>query len=150
MLSRRPDVDKGEQDNLDLTLLPPELFIQLTTKPSQEWVELEKNIARVQRQHLQLILKLKPKFALTLRKSTMVPGLKLWFTQNQFVIPPSEPLKQEILYHNHEKPTTGHPGRDQTIQRVAALYWWPKLKEWVVNYAKRCTLCQQNKILTHR
>ena len=57
MLSRRPDADKGEQDNLDLTLLPPELFIRLTTEPSQEWVELERSIARAQRQHLQLILK---------------------------------------------------------------------------------------------
>ena len=41
MLSRRPDADKGEQDNLDLTLLPPELFIRLTTEPSREWMELE-------------------------------------------------------------------------------------------------------------
>ena len=49
MLSRRPDADKGEQDNLDLTLLPLELFIRLTIEPSQEWVELEKNIACVQR-----------------------------------------------------------------------------------------------------
>ena len=57
MLSRCPDVDKGEQDNLDLTLLPPELFIRLTTEPSQEWTELEKSIAHAQRHHLQLVLK---------------------------------------------------------------------------------------------
>ena len=109
-------MDKGEQDNLDLTLLPPELFIRLTTEPSREWIELEKSIARTQRQHLQLILKWKPKFNLTLQKSTTVLGLKLWLAQNRFVIPPSEPLKREILYHNHGKPMTGHPGRDQTIQ----------------------------------
>ena len=122
MLSQRPDVDKGEQDNLDLTLLPLELFIRLTMEPSKEWVELEKSIAHAQKQHLQLILKWKPKFALTFQRSTTVPGLKLWFTQNRFVIPPNETLKREILYHNHGKPTTGHPRRDQTIQRVAAHY----------------------------
>ena len=32
MLSRRPDADKGEQDNLDLTLLLPELFIWLALR----------------------------------------------------------------------------------------------------------------------
>ena len=78
MLSRRPDADEGEQDNLDLTLLPPELFIRLTTEPSQEWTKLERSIAQAQKQHLQLILKWRPKFALTLRKSTTVPGLKHW------------------------------------------------------------------------
>ena len=150
MLSRRPDADKGEQDNLDLTLLPPELFIQLTTEPSQEWMDLEKSIARAQKQHLQLILKWKSKFNLTLRKSTTVPNLKLWLAQGRFVIPPSETLKREILYHNHGKPTTGHPGRDQTTQRVASHYWWPGLKEWVANYVKGCAPCQQNKIITHK
>ena len=150
MLSRRPDADKGEQDNLDLTLLPPELFIRLATEPSREWIELERSIARAQKQHLQLILKWKPKFALTLQKSTTVPGLKLWLAQGRFVIPPNEALKREILYHNHGKPMTGHPGRDQTIQRVASHYWWPGLKEWVANYVKGCAPCQQNKILTHR
>ena len=150
MLSRRPDADKGEQDNLDLTLLPPELFIRLATKPSQEWMELEKSIARAQKQHLQLILKWKPKFNLTLQRSTTVPGLKLWLAQGRFVIPPNETLKREILYHNHGKPTTGHPGRDQTIQRVATHYWWPGLKEWTANYVKGCAPCQQNKNLTHK
>ena len=150
MLSRRPDADKGEQDNLDLTLLPPELFIRLTTEPSREWTNLERSIARAQKQHLQLILKWKPKFALTLQKSTTIPGLKLWLAQERFVILPNKALKREILYHNHGKPTTGHPGRDQTIQKVASHYWWPGLKEWTANYVKGCAPCQQNKILTHK
>ena len=150
MLSRRPDADKGDQDNLDLTLLPPELFIRLTTEPSREWIKLEKSIAHAQKHHRQLILKWKPKFALTLQKSTTVPGLKLWLAQGRFVIPPNEALKREILYHNHGKSTTGHPGRDQTIQRVASHYWWPGLKEWTANYVKGCAPCQQNKILTHK
>ena len=63
---------------------------------------------------------------------------------------PSKPLKREILYHNHGKLRTRHLGRDQTIWRVTALYWWPGLKEWVANYVKGCAPCQQNKILTHK
>ena len=30
-LLRRPDYDKGEEDNTSVTVLPPELFIQSTT-----------------------------------------------------------------------------------------------------------------------
>ena len=54
MLSRWPDADKGEQDNSRLYALTTGTFIQLATEASQEWTELEKSIARAQKQHLQL------------------------------------------------------------------------------------------------
>ena len=44
MLSRRPDADKGEDDNQDVTLLPPELFIRLAEgalEEQEEWVALK-------------------------------------------------------------------------------------------------------------
>jgi hypothetical protein len=28
-------------------------------------------------------------------------------------------------------------------------YWWPKMKEWIMEYIKGFAICQQNKILTH-
>jgi hypothetical protein len=33
---------------------------------------------------------------------------------------------------------------------VQERYYWPGMKEWIENYIKGCTTCQQNKILTHR
>ena len=50
----------------------------------------------------------------------------------------------------HDHPTAGHPGRDKTLRRTREKYWWPKMKEWIVDYVKGCATCQQNKILTHR
>ena len=59
-------------------------------------------------------------------------------------------VKQGIMAWMHNHPTAGHPGRDKTLQRTQEKYWWPKMKEWIADYVKGCTTCQQNKILTHR
>ena len=39
---------------------------------------------------------------------------------------------------------------DETLRKIQEHYWWPGIKEWVVEYIKGCTTCQQSKILTHR
>jgi hypothetical protein len=115
MLSRHPDADKGEEDNQDLTLLPPNLFIRLTTEPSEEWMDLERRIERVQKEFLNLVLKWRRKHHLQLRPSTTIPGLKLCHAQQRIVIPPNDQLRKDILYTQHGQSTAGHPGRDETI-----------------------------------
>ena len=73
MLSRPPDADKGDEDNQNLTLLPLDIFIQLMTKPPEDWVELERTIGRRQKDFSQLIEKWKHKHALRLTPSTTAP-----------------------------------------------------------------------------
>jgi hypothetical protein len=150
MLSRCPDADKGEEDNQNLTLLSPDLFIWLTTEPSEEWINLEHRIERVQKEFLNLILKWKRKHHLQLHPSTTIPGLKLWHAQRRIVIPPNDQLRKDILYTQHDQSTAGHPGRDETIQGVSAVFWWPGMNEWITNYVKGCAICQQNKNLTKK
>jgi hypothetical protein len=150
MLSRRPDADKGEEDNQDLTLLPPDLFIRLTMEPSEEWMELERRIERTQKGFLSLILKWKAKHHLQLRPSTTVPNLKLWHAQRRMVIPPDDQLRKDILYTQHGQSTAGHPGRDETTRGVSATFWWPGMNTWITNYIKGCATCQQNKNLTRK
>ena len=48
MLSRPPNADKGEEDNQDLTLLPPRLFIRSTMEPAIEWEALMQAIGKAQ------------------------------------------------------------------------------------------------------
>ena len=48
----------------------------------------------------------------------------------------------------HNTPTTGHPGRDNTLTLISQHYWWPGMNTWVENYVTRCAHCQQNKICT--
>ena len=41
MLSRPPGADKGEDDNMDVTLLPEPLFVRLADKLDPEWTSIE-------------------------------------------------------------------------------------------------------------
>ena len=52
------------------------------------------------------------------------------------------------MYHDH--PSSGHPGRDETLRKVQERFWWPRMKEWIADYVQGCSICQQSKILTHR
>lgn len=52
------------------------------------------------------------------------------------------------LYHDH--PLAGHPSRDETLCKVQERYSWPYMQQWIEDYVKGCTVCQQNKILTHK
>jgi len=65
------------------------------------------------------------------------------------VIPPDEALRHEILQLLHDAPTAGYPGQDETFTQVSHLYWWPGMCTWVMDYIAGCTVCQQNKNITH-
>jgi hypothetical protein len=62
----------------------------------------------------------------------------------------SEERKHLIMADAHDHPTAGHPGRDETIRRAKRWDQWPGMNQWIANYVKGCSTCQQNKILTHR
>jgi hypothetical protein len=65
-------------------------------------------------------------------------------------VPPLEEVKRGILNLVHNHPTAGHLGQDEMLWKVQERYYWPGMKEWIVEYIKGCTVCQQNKVLTHR
>jgi hypothetical protein len=62
---------------------------------------------------------------------------------------PSEDQKKVLMLLMHDHPTAGHPGRDETIRKAKKFQQWKGMKEWIANYVKGCTTCQQSKILTH-
>jgi hypothetical protein len=70
--------------------------------------------------------------------------------EGKVCIPPLNEVKRGIMQLTHNHPMAGHPGRDKTLQKTQEWYYWPGMKEWITEYVKGCTTCQQNKILTHR
>ena len=50
----------------------------------------------------------------------------------------------------HEHKGGGHRGRDETLRQINRHYFWLRAKAWVEQYVKGCTVCQQNKNLTHK
>ena len=149
MLSRRPEADKGEEDNQNLTLLPPELFVCSTVDPLKDWTELMEQINQAQRRYHHLLQDWKRSRLIQRQPTTMNPKIELWHHQGRVVIPPDEPLRRDILYRHNGRPTMGHPGRDETIRKVKQTFWWPAMNDWVTAYVKGCASCQQNKNLTY-
>ena len=99
-LSRRPDYNQGEEDNIDVVLLPENLFRALLEEGSGD--TLLNQIAKVQRRN-QALRQLRKGKEWTL-KDSIVRRLGKVF------IPNDEELKEEILWTHHDAPLAGHPG----------------------------------------
>jgi len=52
--------------------------------------------------------------------------------------------------HTYHNGLLGHPGRDETVRKILEWFYWPGARQWIEQYVKGCTTCQQNKNLTHR
>ena len=66
------------------------------------------------------------------------------------IVPNIREIRRAILQINLDLPTAGHPGRDKTLRKIQENYWWPGIKDWIAEYVRGCTVCQQSKILTHK
>jgi hypothetical protein len=69
--------------------------------------------------------------------------------EGKVCVPPLNEVKRGIMNLVHDHPLVGHPGQDETLRETQEKYYWPGMKEWITEYVKGCTVCQQNKILTH-
>ncbi len=57
--------------------------------------------------------------------------------------------KRSLMAVHHNHPSARHPGRDETLQQTRKYAQWPRMKQWVADYIKGCSTCQQNKTVTH-
>ena len=63
-------------------------------------------------------------------------------------IPEEDKQHFMVLTYNHT--FAGHPGRDETICQTRKYVQWYGMNQWITDYVKGCTTCQENKILTHK
>ena len=143
MLSRPPVEDRGEQDNNDLTLLPEEMFIRLQTDvtPEPEYHDLMAEVARTQNEQKREMKEWETTHHIDHSPSDDYPTQPQWFKGHQVVVPSTNETRREIMRYYHDAPTTGHPGRDETIQAVKRTYWWPNMNKWIADYVKGCAPC---------
>ena len=138
MLSRPPGADQGKQDNMDIVLLPPSLFIA-TAKAQDDMLKVKvKETQQKQKTEMELWC-----------DTHGVHKLPEGYTKEwRLAVPSGLVLRWELMAQFHNSPTVGHPGRDNTLALVSQHYWWPGMTTWVEQYVAGCTLCQQNKICT--
>ena len=142
-LSQHPDYKQGTNDNTNVTVLPPHLFIQTTTlsclfsrattlSSIDEWVQ-------TYQLHQPNLLK---KWATTYPLKQM--GELYWYG-DQLGVMEDTSLKRGVISLYHDSPMGGHPGISNTTWAIARDFWWPSMKKDVTKYIKGCTECQANK-----
>ena len=62
---------------------------------------------------------------------------------NLLVVPASK--RSTLLYHFHDIPTSGHLGSDKMLYKLKHTYYWPGMKEDVVDYCSSCDVCVARK-----
>jgi len=58
-------------------------------------------------------------------------------------------MHQKILQEIHDTPVGGHPGISNIWTLINCKYEGPRLHQFVKNYVKGCTKCQENKVITN-
>lgn len=66
-------------------------------------------------------------------------------SSRRIVIPPTSPLKQEILKEFHSSKLAGHSGILRTLKRLAHNFFWVAMKSDVHAFVTAYDVCQRNK-----
>ena len=127
-LSRRPDYNTGTHDNENIVIIPEHIMVRalevLGTQPTQDedillpWVGPHK-LKKVE---------------------------NAWYKDGRLVVTGGLTDKQTILRRHHDAPAYGHPGINKTTQLVERGYWWPRMKNDIMDYVKGCAECQRHKV----
>lgn len=54
-------------------------------------------------------------------------------------------LRTQLLNSLHESSVGGHYGERAAYQRMKLIFYWPRMKQEITDYIKKCSICQKNK-----
>ena len=142
-LSRRPDYNQGTNDNTNVTILPPHLFINTTTlsclfSRATTLSSIDERVQSHQLRQPDLLQKWATTYPLT------QTGELFWYG-NWLVVMEDTSLKRGVISLYHNSPTAGHPGISNTTWAITRDFWWPSIKKDITEYVKGCTECQAKK-----
>lgn len=64
------------------------------------------------------------------------------FYKGRFVLPRYTSFIPTLLKQYHDSPTGGHAGEHKTYARIARDWFWEGMKKQIVEYVKKCVVCQ--------
>ena len=65
--------------------------------------------------------------------------------QGRICVPDAPEIKEQLLKEAHQAPYSVHPRNTKMYQDLKTRFWWPGMKNDVVNFVSRCLTCQQVK-----
>jgi hypothetical protein len=74
-----------------------------------------------------------------------VAGGLLFHKKDRLYIPNDASLRTRLLHECHDAPTSGHLGKDKTIDQVKRKFYWPRMDDEIHKYVTSCDSCQRNK-----
>jgi hypothetical protein len=94
---------------------------------------------------IQNLLEDKLEFPFFLKNNIVCNGKK-----NPPVVIIPETMRQNFLEGIHSHPTSGHFGRDKTVQKARDNGWWPGMNKDVTQFVNNCMQCKLHKTPTHK
>ena len=70
------------------------------------------------------------------------------FYKGRYVLPEKATFINIILQQYHDSPTGGHSGEHRTYGRIAEEWFWEGMKKQIVEYVKKCEVCQRQNTST--
>jgi hypothetical protein len=64
------------------------------------------------------------------------------YYKGQLYVPNDRQLHKDVVWSCHDSLTTGHPGKNRTIELVSRCYWWPWMAGFISAYVEGCNKCQ--------
>jgi hypothetical protein len=148
-LSRPPGLDKGENDNKDVILLPDHRFHTLHLQlqgaeyllgASPEAVKERLSCLRRDQYNKQPLKGLD-----TNDMDWIDHGHGLVTYKDRIYIPADPRLRTDIIREHHDTVAAGHPGRYKTQELITRDYWWPYMQGQIHKYIAGCAFCQRTK-----
>jgi len=146
MLSSPPRADVVE-DSQEMVLLPSEPFLNIFGVDSDR--SLEHQIILTQRTVSDVMNEWMEDLPIIRDEQVDRP---IWRHEpsGRLVVPPVDKIRKKVVRVWHDSGGGGHLGRDEMTRKIQREYLWLKAQPWIKQYVKGCTICQQNKNLTHR
>jgi hypothetical protein len=85
-----------------------------------------------------------------IQKHNLTVDRDLHWKNDALVIVGDNDLKKGVVQFYHDTPTVGHPGISNTFSLIKCAYWWPHMKQFIMDYVKGCAQCQANKVNMHK
>src|SRR5260221_7468662 len=147
-LSRREDHPRGVEDNMDCTLLTPEVFelraTEAVTLEGEEAVFMER-IRQSDQYDNPVVKALKALDAGELRSDEWTRAEEVVLYRGRVYVPDDPQLHHDLVHAHHSTTVARHPGRWKTLELVLQNYWWPGLSRYLAKFITGCDACNQMK-----
>ena len=137
-LSRRPDFEKGVNDNKQQILLPDSMFQTRQNTIEMRFPDQIKELQSKVEDYIIQDIKSGKESSWNQRD-----GIVYW--KDLIYVPKDDKLRESIIVKNHDHPIAGHPGAKRTKSLMLTKFYWPNLGKDVKKYVESCDRCQKTK-----